>query len=129
MEKFAVFVSTALELEFYIRILYIERGLLQLPFNHKEKQGKHNNKQTNKQKTCRLAAVSMMRFTSNLFIFNVTKMEDVTIVTCSPYCEQAPPLMSVWRWGTREGRKSLVCRLVCRLITKIKGTSLTFHSK
>lgn len=32
--KISNFVPKASESEFYIRILYIERGLLQLPFNH-----------------------------------------------------------------------------------------------
>ena len=55
------------------------------------KKRKTQQQKTNKQKTCRLAAVSIMRSLQTCLFFNVTKMEDVT---CSPYCEKAP-LMSV----------------------------------
>lgn len=41
------FVPKASESEFYIRILYIESGLLQLPFNHEKKENTTTkNKQT-----------------------------------------------------------------------------------
>ena len=45
--KISNFVPKASESEFYIRILYIERGLLQLPFNHEKKENTTTkNKQT-----------------------------------------------------------------------------------
>lgn len=87
--KISNFVPKASESEFYIRILYIERGLLQLPLIIKKR--KTQQQKTNKQKTCRIAAVSIMRSLQTCLFFNVTKMEDVT---CSPFCEQAP-VMSV----------------------------------
>ena len=45
--KISNFVPKASESEFYIRILYIERELLQLPFNHEKKENTTTkNKQT-----------------------------------------------------------------------------------
>lgn len=83
--KISNFVPKASESEFYISNVGYYSCLLII------KKRKTQQQKTNKQKTCRLAAVSMMRSLQTCLFFNVTKMEDVT---CSPYCEQAP-LMSV----------------------------------